>query len=45
MQAVKEETQQHIRWLIGAGNIDFWDDLWFEDVHLKLLPLLSPFLA
>ncbi|XP_042041283.1 uncharacterized protein LOC121786721 [Salvia splendens] len=32
-------AQPHIRWLVGQGNIYFWDDIWVGNAPLKELSL------
>lgn len=32
---VRPRAEPGIHWRIGHGDVSFWDDIWFGDVHLS----------
>ncbi|KAH6760961.1 hypothetical protein C2S51_017910 [Perilla frutescens var. frutescens] len=29
------QAQEHIRWILEAGEVSFWDDVWYDDLSLS----------
>ncbi|KAH6815456.1 hypothetical protein C2S51_020276 [Perilla frutescens var. frutescens] len=30
------QAHEHIRWTLGAGEVSFWDDVWYDDLPLSV---------
>ncbi|KAH6783460.1 hypothetical protein C2S52_008419 [Perilla frutescens var. hirtella] len=37
------QAHEHIRWTLGAGEVNFWDDVWYDDLPLSAFCLATVF--